>query len=225
MFKKQPAFSTPCQLCQEMTPHAIGICDDCWQELPQLQHACAKCALPLSNNALICGECQKIPPLFDRTIAFFHYAPPLDHLLKGLKFGNQLHLAPRFAELLANKVRQQSLPECILPVPLHPQRLRQRGFNQALTVAQPLAKELKLPLDFRSLRRRRDTPQQTRLDAVDRRRNLKDAFELRQPFSAKHIALVDDIMTTGSTIHEISKLLRRHGVEKIDVWLIARASD
>jgi len=223
VFKISPSIATPCTLCQTLTDHPLGLCDHCRQELPVLLHACEKCALPLSEDQLICGECQKHPPLFDRATALFIYAQPLSHLVKGLKFGEQLHLAPQFAEMLAAKVVQHPLPELVLPVPLHPTRLRQRGFNQALAIAQPLAKQLHIPLDFHSLLRKRDTPQQTRLDAVERRNNLRGAFELRQPFSAKHVALVDDIMTTGNTVHEISKLLRKNGVEHIDVWLIARA--
>ncbi|MDH5301559.1 MAG: ComF family protein [Gammaproteobacteria bacterium] len=223
MLKKKSIASTPCQLCQSSTPFSAGVCAPCWQDLPLLGHACQACAMPLSDDSLTCGQCQQSPPLFDRTLALFVYAPPVDHLIKGVKFGDQLHLLPQFAAMLADKVAEHPLPECILPVPLHPTRLRQRGFNQALAIAQPVAKTLGVPLDFHSLRRVRDTPQQTRLDALERQNNLKDAFDLRQPFDAKHVALVDDIMTTGNTVHEISKLLRKNGVEQIDVWLIARA--
>lgn len=212
-----------CRLCQAPDPSDLGLCAGCLNDLPGLTSACCRCALPLApqHGDPICGACQSRPPAFDRCIALFPYAPPLDSLLLQLKFGQAVHLARLFATLLAARVQSEALPDCILPVPLHPGRQRERGFNQAIEIARPLARRLGCALDLETCVRIRATPSQSRISAQQRRHNLRGAFTLtRAP--ARHIALLDDVMTTGSTLNELAMLLRRNGAERIDVWVCAR---
>lgn len=212
-----------CRLCQAPDPSDLGLCAGCLNDLPGLTHACSRCARPLPPHQAdpTCGACQSHPPAFDRCIALFPYAAPLDGLLLQLKFGQAVHLARPFAALLAVRVQSEAPPDCILPVPLHPRRQRERGFNQAIEIARPLARRLGCTLDLDTCVRTRATPPQTRLSARQRRRNLRGAFTLtRAP--ARHIVLLDDVMTTGSTLNELATLLRRGGAERIDVWVCAR---
>lgn len=215
-----------CALCLAPDPSDLHLCRDCRTDLPWLETGCPRCALPLSAPGQPCGHCQTQPPgferSFDRTVALFQYAPPIDHLIQQFKFGQGLHLARLFAALLAERLRDSARPDCIIPVPLHPNRQRARGFNQALEIARPLARHLGCALDYQSCRRARATPAQSLLHATQRRRNLRGAFTLTHPLGARHVALVDDVMTTGSTLNALAETLRASGVEMIDVWVCAR---
>jgi len=180
--------------------------------------------LPLSYDGT-CGRCQKSPPAYDRTLAAFEYRPPVDRMIQGLKFNGQLYYGRILGILMAESLmtRMDERPQCIIPVPLHPQRLRERGFNQAQELARPVAKALHIPVDVRSCQRLRATTAQTGLDAKARRQNLRGAFAVLEPKEWSHVALLDDVMTTGSTIQALASELKRAGVERVDVWLCARA--
>lgn len=210
-----------CRLCQAPDSSDLGLCPGCLNDLPWLGSACPRCARPLPRPDRPCGSCQTHPPAFDRAIALFRYAAPLDALLLQLKFSQAVHLARMFAALLAERVRTETLPDCILPVPLHPARQRERGFNQAIEIARPLAHRLGCALDLDTCLRTRATPPQSRLSAPERRRNLRGAFTLTR-VPARHLVLLDDVMTTGSTLNELALLLRQGGAERIDVWVCAR---
>lgn len=146
------------------------------------------------------------------------------YLITSLKFGAQYKNARLLGLLLAGCLKQTAeRPDCILPVPLHKARYRERGFNQAIEIARTVSKELQIPLDLTSCRRHSNTPHQTTLTAKQRRKNLKNAFSLIKPVQAKHIALLDDVMTTGSTVYELAYLLKKAGVSRVDVWVCARA--
>lgn len=146
------------------------------------------------------------------------------YLITSLKFGAQYKNARLLGLLLAGRLKQTAeRPDCILPVPLHKARYRQRGFNQAIEIARTVSKELQIPLDLTSCRRHSNTPHQTTLTAKQRRKNLKNAFSLIKPVQAQHIALLDDVMTTGSTVYELACLLKKAGVNRVDVWVCARA--
>jgi ComF family protein len=213
-----------CLLCGADDPGGLGLCPGCRADLPWLASGCPRCAVPLAVPGQPCGACQTHPPPFDATVALFHYAPPVDGLVQQLKFGQGLHLARLFAGLLAERLAGASRPEYILPVPLHPRRQRERGFNQAVEIARPLARHLGCRVDVASCARTRATPPQAQLSAAQRRRNLRDAFRLTRPITARHIALLDDVMTTGSTLAALAGLLRRAGAERIDVWVCARTT-
>lgn len=213
-----------CVLCQADDPSGLHLCPDCRADLPWLAAGCPRCAVPLAVPGQPCGACQTRPPPFDTAVALFDYAPPLDGLVQQFKFGQGLYLARLFAGLLAERLADTPRPDCILPVPLHPHRQRERGFNQALEIARPLARRLGCRVDVTTCVRARATPPQTQLSAARRRRNLRDAFRLARPLAARHIALLDDVMTTGSTLAALAGLLRQAGAERIDVWVCARTT-
>lgn len=145
-------------------------------------------------------------------------------MIGNLKFGANYKNARLLGMLLVGHLRQTAeLPDLILPVPLHLSRYRQRGFNQAIEIGRTVAKELKIPLDLTSCKRHRDTPHQTQLSAKKRRKNLKNAFSVIKPIHARHIAILDDVMTTGSTAHELAYVLKEASASRVDVWVCARA--
>lgn len=157
---------------------------------------------------------------------FADYAPPLDRLIQQLKFNQKLHLARLLGKLMAKDIQEQALvlPDLLLPVPLHKQRMQQRGYNQAVELARILARILGLKLDIQSCTRCKSTREQTGLPAKQRKTNIKGAFHVRGDVRGKHIAVVDDVMTTGSTVRELSQVLLKQGAKCVDVWVCARAN-
>lgn len=207
-------------------PGAAGqdLCPDCRHDLPWNTCACARCGLPLPHPAPRCGRCIRSRPPQAATSAVFRYAPPLDRLLLRFKFHGDLAAGRLLARLLAQGLAGAPRPAALLPVPLHRRRLRQRGYDQALELARPLARELALPLLDGRLQRRRATAPQSELDARARRGNVRGAFHLgRGPALPDHVVLFDDVMTTGATLSEAARVLRRAGVARVDLWVAARA--
>jgi len=202
----------------------MDLCAGCAAELPRNRSCCARCALPLATPAALCGECQRRAPPWSAAWAPFRYAWPLDRLESRYKFGRDLAAGRVLSALWQAEPRAVALPELILPVPLHRGRLRQRGYNQALELAKPLAKTFGIPLRCDLLQRRRATSAQTELDAASRRRNLRGAFALRAgTVLPAHVAILDDVMTTGTTLAECARVLKRAGAQRVDVWALARA--
>jgi len=216
-----------CLLCGARSGRQLDLCLPCQQDLPWNTSACSRCALPLPTTAAgqICGACQRQPPPFDHATAAFVYEFPLDRLIVGLKFQRRLHHARMLGELLAQAIqmRAPTLPEALVPVPLHPQRLQGRGYNQALEIARPLGRALGIPVVNDLCRRTRATAEQSQLSAAERRRNLRGAFSVHGPCPS-HVAIVDDVHTTGSTLAEIALMLRQAGAQHVEAWSCARAS-
>jgi predicted amidophosphoribosyltransferase len=206
----------------------------------------------------MCGACLKDQPPFDAAVAPFLYAHPLDLLLTRLKFGHSLAAGRVLSQLWIAALRESladatigAMPDVLVPVPLHADRLRERGYNQALELGKSLAREFSIPLAAHLLARTRATPAQANLDAKTRRSNLRGAFEyagMRAEDRARrampqnvsfgsqsdrtlflsagppgHVAIVDDVMTTGATLRECARTLKRAGVGRVDVWALARA--
>jgi len=215
---------TPCK------KSTVDICQHCLSELPWLEHTCYQCGNPMPpmNNSLdLCGSCLATPPYFDQLISLFHYHSPVNRMITSLKFSNQLHYAHLFAALLMKKLQQTAhyqLPEAIIPMPLHRKRLCERGFNQALEIAKPMAKALSIPIDINSCIRNKATEPQAQMHAKQRQQNLVDAFSIPSKLLYQHVAIVDDVVTTGTTVNELAKTLRKAGVHQIDVWCCARTS-
>jgi ComF family protein len=177
----------------------------------------------LPRAAALCGACQRKPPPWDAAWAPFRYGWPLDRLEARYKFGRDLAGGRTLAELW-RRAPAPALPLLILPVPLHRARLRQRGYNQALELARPLGRALGVPVRHDALLRSRATAAQTELDASSRRRNVRGAFVLSGGAALPpHVALLDDVMTTGATLAECTRVLKRAGVARVDVWALARA--
>ena len=216
-----------CLLCGAPGENERDLCAGCHAALPRNEHACQICGTPLVSTAvLVCGECQLHPPPYDRTFAPLLYQPPADYLIKGLKFGGRLAIARLLGEGLgtALQAREVKRPEGIIPVPLHPSRFKERGFNQSLELARPVARCLNVPLLLSSVRRIRHTQPQAQLDAAARRSNVQGAFSIHRPIQFRHVAILDDVITTGSTVAEIADILKKAGVEEIEVWAVARTA-
>jgi ComF family protein len=228
-FKRIIVPTSACLLCQAPATAAQPLCDNCLPDLPWNTHACERCALPLPPELLLCGECRPRPPPQQNTIAPLRYVFPVDGLIAGLKYHQQLAHTPLLSRLLLEAIQaaDQPLPQLVIPVPLHPRRLAERGYNQSLELARPIAKALGLPVEARLIQRKRHTRAQRTLNAATRQRNLDRAFaiderRLAQLGHPSHVALVDDVLTTGATVGAIASLLQRHGVAGIDVWCVAR---
>lgn len=215
-------FNQSCFLCRRRKQRRAGLCEGCLRDLPRISPACRRCALPVEGGeALLCGRCLKKPPAFDHCFAGFAYRFPLNQLIPRIKYQRQPADLGWLAEAMALQIDDVPAPDVLVPVPLAPPRLRQRGYNQAELLAERLGRHLGLPVDRHSLTKPRDTQHQMELAGAARRRNLKGAFRWTGPAYSR-IALVDDVMTTGTTASEISSLLKTAGVGGVDVWVLAR---
>lgn len=213
----------PCFLCGEFSQQE-ALCKACIEDLPWLEQCCQRCALPLNENG-ICGQCLIQPPPQHASLALFRYETPINHCIAAFKFHQQLVFTQLFARLMAEKLQQQdnALPEVLIPVPLHPSRLRRRGYNQSAQLADILARQLNLKVDKTSLIRQRNTVPQIGMSGKERKRNVKRAFSLCKKLPYKQVALIDDVYTTGHTVAEACRCLQQNGVETVEVWTIARA--
>ena len=217
-----------CYLCDNPNSHSlIEICHDCINELPYKNQSCSRCALPLeSSNSPICGHCLSQPPSYDVLLSPFEYHFPIDKLITELKFRQKLYSAHTLGYLFSQYIQSKAtpLPECIIPVPLHPKRLRQRGYNQSLEIARVVSKILNIPIERKLCQRIKDTEPQSNLDADKRQQNIKNAFAVKQQNHYKHVAILDDVVTTGQTVETLTKALRINGISIIQVWAIARVN-
>lgn len=197
-------------------------CIACNAALPYLNAPhCPVCALPTPGGE-VCGHCLTHPPLFSRTIAVFGYAFPLDKLIQGMKYGEQLQLAHAFAKKLLQRIDKSDLPDYIIAMPLHPAKLRERGFNQSLLLASTISRELKLELLPNACRRVRDTPPQSVLPWKERKKNVRNAFCCDIDLTGKSVALVDDVLTSRASLDALADAVRRRGATEISAWVVAR---
>jgi ComF family protein len=216
--------SSRCLACGARAQGALSLCVPCADELPRNVTCCARCALPLASPAPLCGRCIRRAPAWDNAWAPFRYEWPLAPLEARFKFGGELAAGRTLALAWLRTPPPEALPEAIVPVPLHRARLRRRGYNQALELARPLAAHFRIPVSHHVLVRARATAPQTELDAVQRRRNVRGAFAARIASEPpRHVALLDDVFTTGATLGECARVLKRAGVARVDVWALARA--
>ena len=202
-----------------------NLCPACGAELPRILSACRQCGLRLSlRTDILCAVCLENPPPWDSGIAGLVYRYPVDQMLCRFKFNRNLACGQILGdELVAAIVRaDRPLPQAIIPVPLHRSRQFSRSFNQAETLARQAGKALKIPVHSGLLSRKRRTGAHSGLDAAARRKNIKGAFYCR-PNVIRHVALVDDVLTTGATLAECTRTLKRAGVEQVSVWIAARA--
>jgi ComF family protein len=216
-------FAGSCFLCRGATHAAdAALCDACEADLPQLRRPrCRRCALPAATDATSCGRCLANTPRYDATVAAFAYAFPADVLVHALKFQGQLALASLFGRRLLAELPRDERIDVLAPVPLSGARLRERGYNQALEIARCLSGAA-LRLDARLLERERDTPPQTELPWSERSRNVRGAFRCTRPLDGARVAIVDDVMTTGSTLDEIATTLKRAGAAHVANWVAVR---
>jgi len=212
-----------CLLCAASSGQDI-VCAACAADLPRLQEpGCLRCARPLPGaGGEICGSCLSEPPHYDRTLAAFRYDFPIDKLVQTFKYGHRLALAAFFGEQLA-ALAGRPLADLIVPLPLHPERLRERGFNQALELARPVGAAWQIPIAASNCHRVRNTPAQADLPWRERIKNIRGAFHCSDDFTGKRIILVDDVMTSGASLAECARTLKLHGAIEVTALVVARA--
>lgn len=224
-----------CLLCHNYCSPLKDLCQPCYRNLPWNQQCCSRCSEPRSPKVSldedgICQRCYQFEPYFDQCIAPFRYEFPLDQLLLRGKSGNSPeHLRP-LTRWLAEQLKHSAFrrPDLLVPVPLHPSKQRHRGYNQAGVIAHQLGRKLSIPVSHQLIHKTKELAQQKSLSKSEREQNLRRSFRIDQHAlthlkkPAHHIALIDDIVTTGSTVNQLAKQLSTCGIEHIDVWAIAR---
>lgn len=225
---KNTFFPGVCLLCDVAAVTTNNLCTACHNSLPILTHYCPRCANILPTNAsLACGSCLISPPPYEKTFALFKYQDAIVHLISQLKFNGQLTHAKFFSETMRVAIKTQwylnrPLPDLIIPVPLHPSKLKERGFNQAVVLAKSIAKDLNVAFDPFSLKRIKPTYSQTRLNAKDREKNMLHAFSSRYDYSHLTVAVLDDVITTSHTMRACCRVIKERGAKEIHVWCVAR---
>ena len=230
-FVKSEVSASHCQFCHKQADIELSLCQTCINDLPKNNHACLRCAIPLTNaeDGLICGHCQNDPFKFNQSSSPYLYQDRLIPLIHQLKYQEKLYIARTLAQLFIKQLRKKHIriPQVLIPIPLHPNKLKNRGFNQAEEISYFIAKELQIPMENKILYREKETQSQQSLDAKHRHNNMNNAFKHIQDKKLfahyEHIALIDDVMTTGNTLQSAAKELKKAGISLIDTWTIARA--
>ncbi len=220
-----------CLCCHDQGEDDLDLCRRCYARLSWLENACEVCALPLAQKpqqgSLLCGACSTRSFNFNRAYAPFIYEDFVRTAVHQFKFNSKLNYGKLLAQLLAQHIVKNNIPtpEILIPVPLYKNRIKQRGFNQALEISKILAKQFDCLVSKQAICRMRETKTQMELPASKRKANVKNAFKMRSVESlsaAKHAVIVDDVMTTGSTVNEVARCVKAAGVSNVDVWCIAR---
>lgn len=215
---------SPCLLCGHYQRYQSSICKPCQALFNTIEFACIICAMPLPDDTFpYCGACCQKKPAIDKTTAPYYFEDPLRQVLHAFKYHQALFLSQKIAQLMLEKVPiDLNQTQCLIPVPLHQKRFCTRGYNQAALLARILAKSLRLPCELQLCQKITDTRPQASLNAVERQHNVKRAFVVK-PTAYRHVTLVDDLITTGSTVNELATRLKQQGVEEVHVWCLARA--
>lgn len=218
-------FTPTCRLCRAPGLPGLELCPSCRAELPWIKHSCNRCALPLPLDAgiTLCFDCINKQPSLDSCSALFAYRAPVDGWIQDLKFAQDLATARLLGSLLASRITpdDRERPALVLPVPLHRKRLAERGYNQALEIARSLT-EKDYQLDPCCCQRHRATSAQSNLPASVRKQNVHNAFSVSRLPVGAHVLLIDDVMTTGATLNELARTLKRAGAESVEARVIAR---
>ncbi|HVL02656.1 MAG TPA: ComF family protein [Dongiaceae bacterium] len=218
-----------CLLCHQPARAATDLCPACFADLPWIAHPCHTCSEPLADpRESLCLRCQRELPTVDRCLAPLAYRFPVDQLILAMKNQPRPELLASFSRWLAPALAGTDRPDLLLPVPMHPHRQQDRGFNQAGLLARQLGRALNIPVRHDLLHKPQGTREQKSLNREERQRNLAKAFRLeRVPLlqlrpRPRHIALVDDVITTGATTTILASLLKKSGVRRVDVWALAK---
>lgn len=224
-----------CMLCDQITDNKSGICEPCTEDLAWNKVGCQICSFPLYrqdetfySDSLICGECLTSPPPFTMSIIPFTYSFPINKLVQNLKYGKELYwlkpLSKMFTHYLHDKYHKYPKPDLLIPVPMHKNKLKLRGYNQAELLAKEISRLTDIPSKSGLLRKTKESKDQASLNKTQRLKNLKKCFALpdSEHLEGKHIALIDDVMTTKATSEICSQLLLENGATRVDVWCLAR---
>lgn len=215
-----------CLVCGQGSDIGHGCCSGCRADMPTIDGYCRTCGLELARTVEACGDCVGRPPSFDRAVAGFSYRAPIASLVQRFKFDSDLAAGRVLARLLAEQLTGMGAarPDLMIPVPLNWRRHWRRGFNQAELLCRDLSRHFGGLPWVDALTRSRATVTQSELPADRRAGNVKGAFAVaRLPPGLHHAVLVDDVMTTGSTLRECARVLKRAGIARVDVWVVARA--
>jgi len=220
-------YASRCRLCGDQGANGRDLCPDCKKDLSHNRHCCRICAIPLPPAApenTLCGSCSQQHPGFEQCLAALVYDQETGQLVSGLKFRNQLGNSRLLGDLLCDYLEGKIFekPDFILPVPLHRSRLKTRGYNQALEIARPVGRRFGIPLRPKVCVRNRATEAQADLDKDDRGKNIRGAFSVKKQVTGCWIVLLDDVVTTGNTVSELTLVLRQAGAARVDVWAVAR---
>ena len=215
----------------------VYLCSSCYADFTVNHTSCSRCAIPMnransgcskdSAQVSVCGQCLASPPEYDMSWSPFIYTQPLEWVIQQFKFNANLAIAPLLSELMIQKIPasiyKEQKPDALIPMPLHDKRLKHRGFNQSLLLAQPVAKALGVEIDTLSCQRLHNTEHQTGKNARQREQNIRGAFKFENHRNYQYLVIFDDVVTTGSTVSELSKIIKKTGVARVDVWSLARA--
>lgn len=221
-FLKVPSI---CTLCAQYHANHLAVCENCIHYFATLPHKCDCCALPLPNSSYsICGICSVQKPAFDKIITAYRFEEPLRTFLHEFKYEDGLYLLKFIANLMLRALTaEDAKTECLIPMPMHPDRIRTRGFNQSVELAKYLSKIIKRPYDLTLCKKIKNTPPLASLDAKARKKQIKNSFHCKSsPY--QHVTIVDDLITTGSTANELAHTLKRAGVGRVTVWCCARTT-
>ncbi|MFT7468054.1 MAG: ComF family protein [Candidatus Pseudothioglobus sp.] len=229
-------FPGRCILCRAQSNRPMDLCCACEADLPRIHSPCRQCGLSVLGNAPgrehYCAPCLVNPPPYDRSFSAFKYASPVRQLITEFKQHRQLVVGEMLSQVLARRFQQnlleqahqrhQTTPDILIPMPLHPSRMKSRGFNQAELIAQVVGRQTGITCDTRRCHRVKQTEDQKGLTAADRRTNIRGAFSVVQPLHGEYIVIVDDVMTTAATVSELARCLRRAGAGTIEILTLAR---
>jgi len=222
-----PLLAQHCLFCGIQSSTSLAACQACLDDLPwHSEICCPQCGLASAGET--CGRCLKDPPYYDSTIALFDYSYPIDSVLQHFKYQHALHLTHTLGALFCQKLNDLkvskisvNMPDVLLAMPLHPQRLKERGFNQSLEIAKVIAKDMNIALLAEHTQRIKNTKPQAQLKLKDRASNIKDAFAC-DDLTGKRVALVDDVMTSGASLNELAKTAKQAGAVHVSCWVLAR---
>lgn len=214
-----------CLLCEQYHYGYLALCDPCQQSFTPIEYACIHCAIPLPKSVyLVCGQCSKKTPPVDQAIAPYRFEEPLRSFIHAFKYQEGLYLCSFLATLMKQAIPPMAKKtQCLIPVPMHPKRLKARGFNHAAELTKQLGRLLNIPYQLNHCIKTKNTPPQASLSATQRTTNLRNAFQTK-PLPHQHITLIDDLLTTGSTVNEVAHAFKKQGVERVDVWCCARVT-
>ncbi len=213
-----------CVLCLQPSRTPYALCKACETYLPWIKNGCARCGIALINDKAYCPHCiQKTPP-YERLSALFDYEWPVNTFLGKLKYGGNLPFGKILGHLLASHLSPSALVDTVVALPLHPHRQKERGFNQCLELAQIVAKQLNLPLDRRSCTKITNTTSQALLTGSARLALTANAFKIAKEFKAKHVLVIEDVVTTQTTVNAFTMALKNHGVSTVEIWSVCRTS-
>ncbi|MDP6968795.1 MAG: ComF family protein [Gammaproteobacteria bacterium] len=223
-------FAPPCLLCGSLDANLDNYCQACYADLPHNDYCCQICALPFDQPLaapITCGKCLRQPPSFNTSLVALHYLPPVSSLIHAFKDHGDQPAGRLLGACLQAYIQhhRRPLPEVLIPMPLHRQRLLARGFNQAEIIAQRLGKALHIPSQPALCQRQFNTPSQQGLNQQQRQDNLRRAFHVNKSMSGlRHVAIIDDVLTTGASVSALATALRRASGEElfIEVWCVAR---